>query len=180
MHLLWPIGGLVRAEHSPLIPLTDLHHGTGLPPAISLVEHCIKLLRLPAIPLLSSLPFRPGLTSPTPSLFASLPSFQLSALSSRLPCSPVYSSPSSVLPITLCPHSCCSGPVPPFLSISSRNSNTAPFCLSLQPPLNPSHSAICNSSLLPAHCSHLSLPHISISVPATLSLPCRNSLHLSI
>ena len=66
-----------------------------------------------AIPLPSGLPFHPGLFSPTPSLCVSLPSFQLSALSPRLPCSPFYSSPSSALPITLCPDGCCSNALLP-------------------------------------------------------------------
>ena len=43
--------------------------------------------------------------------------------------------PSSFLTIALCPESCISSPLLPFLSISTRNSTIAPFCLSLQPPL---------------------------------------------
>ena len=127
------------------------------------------------------LAFRSVSLLPSPPLHSPLlASPQLSTLSLCLPQNLLYSPPSSFLPITLCPETCISSPLLPFLSISARNCNIAPFCLSLQPPLNPSHSATCNSSLIPAHCPHLLFPHISLSVPATLSLPCRNTLHLSI
>ena len=125
----------------------------------------------PSVPSVIS---SPSLRSP---LLAFLPSVHSILVANP---DPLYSSPSSFLPITLCPESCNPSPLLPFLSISTRNSTIAPFCLSLQPPLNPSHPATCSSSLIPAHCSHLSFPHISLNVPATLSLPWRNSLHLSI
>ena len=102
-----------------------------------------------------------------PFALPSLPSSPLSILSLCLTQTPLYSSPSAFLPITLCPESCISSPLIPFLSISTRNSTIAPFCLSLQPPLNPSHSATCSSSLIPAHCPISRSP---ISPSASLSL----------
>ena len=159
-----------QLSHLPLswFPLTA---------ASILREH--RLLCPPALPFLSGPPFRLSHVISIPSLSPPClpPIYPLYPFVYPRP--PLYSSPSSFLPITLCPEPCISSPLLPFLSISTKNSTIAPFCLSLQPPLNPSHSATCSSSLIPAHCSHLSFPHISLSVPATLSLPCRNSLHLS-
>ena len=76
----------------------------------------------------------------------------------HMPLHPLYSSLSPILPTTLCPEACCSNPSLPFQSICSENSTTTNFCLSLHPPISPSHSATFISSLIPAHCSHLSPP----------------------
>ena len=151
-----------------MVPSYRCQHLAGASPSLS---SCSPLSLWPSVPSQSC--------HLHPFALPSVPSSHLSTLSFCLPQTPLYSSPSSFLPITLCPEPCISSPLLPFLSISTKNSTIAPFCLSLQPPLNPSHSTTCSSSLIPAHCSHLSFPHISLSVPATLSLPCRNSLHLS-
>ena len=151
------------------IPHTYRCHGSLLPPANIFLDQ--RLLHPPAIPFLSGHPFCHSHTISVPSLSPlCLPPSSPLTVSLCLPSEPPLFSPSSFLPITLCPETCIPSPLLPYLSISTRNSTIAPFCLSLQPPLNPNHSATCSFSLFPAHCPHLSFPHISLSVPATLSL----------
>ena len=76
-------------------------------------------------PLSSNLPSCPGLFNPMPSRCIPLPYFRPLCpipFSPHLPYSPLYSSPSPILPITFCPETCSYNPYFPLLSICSKNS----------------------------------------------------------
>ena len=109
----------------------------------------IVVLTFLASPFPNSLPFFPGLFEPHTlflCLFNIFPTIRpiphVSPAAPFIPPHPLLFPPPSV------PTVASFNPSLPFLSICSRNSTTAPFCLSLQPPLSPSHSATFNSSLI--------------------------------